>query len=364
MENGLINLINHMSVDAYRHAIICMTDYTDFSRRLQRDDVQLFSLHKREGKDLGVHLRLRRLLQSLKPDIVHTRNLATLETQFTAMLSGIRGRVHGEHGWNIGDLDGSRSKNRLMRRLARPFVGQYIALSRQQMNYLNQSVGVRSTRLTHVCNGVDVHRFTPEVQDEESPLPTGFAPPGSLVIGSVMRLQAVKAPLDLVHAFIELRQLLPEVFHRLRLVIVGDGPLYKTVAQEVTRADVADQVWLPGSRNDIPELLRAMDVFVLPSLAEGICNTVLEAMASGLPVIATDVGGNPDLVEAGKTGSLIAAGNPGAMAESLAAYLVDDERRSREGHAARQRAEQEFSMEAMVSGYMRVYDRVLHRDQK
>jgi hypothetical protein len=115
-----------------------MTDYTEFSRRIRRDDVTLHSLYKREGKDLRVHLKLRRLLQALRPDIVHTRNLATLEAQVTAAISGVRARVHGEHGWDVGDLDGSRGKNRLMRRLVRPLVGQYIALSRHQMDYLTR----------------------------------------------------------------------------------------------------------------------------------------------------------------------------------------------------------------------------------
>lgn len=118
MENGLVNLINHMPAERYRHAIVCMTRYTDFSQRIHRDDVSLHALHKREGKDLGVHRRLHRLLRSLRPAIVHTRNLATLEAQATAAAAGVRARIHGEHGWDIGDLDGARTKHRLMRRLA------------------------------------------------------------------------------------------------------------------------------------------------------------------------------------------------------------------------------------------------------
>ena len=364
MENGLVNLINHMPHDAYRHAIICMTEYTDFSQRIRRDDVALYSLHKRAGKDLGVHLRLRRLLRELQPDIVHTRNLATLEAQVTALLAGVRARVHGEHGWNVGDLDGSRGKHRLLRRVVRPLVGQYIALSQQQMTYLRQAVGVPPARLNHVCNGVDIDRFSPPPPQWLSPLPAGFAPPGTRVIGSVMRMQAVKAPEDLVQAFIELRQRLPEQFARLRLVIVGDGPRLEAVAQQLAGAGVADQAWLPGARDDIPDLLRAMDVFVLPSLAEGICNTVLEAMASGLPVLATDVGGNPDLVEPGVTGSLLPAGHPRALADALARYLADPDRCAQEGRVARTRAEEKFSLQSMVQGYMDVYAKVLGRDQR
>ncbi|HSP01409.1 MAG TPA: glycosyltransferase, partial [Thioalkalivibrio sp.] len=255
MENGLVNLINHMPPGSYRHAIICMTEYTDFSQRIHRDDVTLHGLYKREGKDLRVHLRLRRLLKALNPEIVHTRNLATLEAQITAALSGVRARVHGEHGWDVGDLNGTRGKNRLMRRLVRPLVGQYIALSRQQMDYLSDSVGVASERLSHVCNGVDTQRFSPSPPDRQSPLPEGFAPEGSLVIGAVMRMQAVKAPEDLARAFIALRDLHPEQFPHLRLVMVGDGPLRVSVFALLEAAGVAEQAWLPGARDDVPELM-------------------------------------------------------------------------------------------------------------
>ena len=359
MENGLVNLINHMPTERYRHAIVCMTGYTAFSQRIRRADVGLHALHKREGKDLGVHLRLRRLLRELRPDIVHTRNLATLEAQATAAAAGVGVRIHGEHGWDVGDLDGARTKHRLMRRLARPLVGRYIALSRHQLDYLTGQIGITADRLHHICNGVDTDRFTPAEVDAKSPWPDGFAPPGSLVIGSVMRMQAVKAPHDLVSAFLGLRDLMPALFPRLRLVLVGDGPLRDSVAERLAEAGVTDQAWLPGARDDVPALLRAMDLFILPSLAEGICNTILEAMASGLPVVATDVGGNPDLVRPGETGMLVPAATPAALAETIQTYLEDPVRRRREGQAARALAERTFSIGAMVEGYMRVYDQAL-----
>ena len=124
---------------------------------------------------------------------------------------------------------------------------------------------------------------------------------------------------------------------------------------------MAEQAWLPGSRDDVPELMRAMDLFVVPSLAEGICNTILEAMATGLPVIATEVGGNPDLVQPGVTGSLVPAADPEALAATLASYVSDPERCQREGQAARARAECDFSLAAMVRGYLQVYDKALGR---
>ncbi|MEA3643038.1 MAG: TIGR03088 family PEP-CTERM/XrtA system glycosyltransferase [Lamprobacter sp.] len=373
LENGLVNLINQMPADVYRHAIICMTDYTAFSERIQRDDIGLYALHKREGKDLGVHVRLWRLLRRLRPDIVHTRNLATLETQVTAALVGIGARVHGEHGWDVGDTDGTNLRHRRLRQLVRPFVGQYIALSRHQMGYLNDCIGVPPARLNHIYNGVDTRRFHPPAtsDDRRAMLPADFvrslltsdrslpAAPQVLIIGAVMRMQVVKAPLELARAFVHLRDLLPDAFSRLRLLLVGEGTLRDAAVDILAEAGVADQAWLPGARDDVPELMRAMDLFVVPSLAEGICNTILEAMATGLPVIATDVGGNPDLVQPGITGSLVPAADPIALAETIARYASDPERCQREGQAARARAERDFSLTAMVQGYLRVYDKAL-----
>ncbi len=362
MENGLVNLINHMPGERFRHAIICMTDYTDFRHRIQRDDVTLHALHKREGKDLRVHLRLWRLLRALRPDIVHTRNFGTLEAQATAALSGVRARVHGEHGWDVGDLDGTRSRNRRLRRLVRPLVGHYIALSQHQKGYLRDAIGVAPDRLSHIFNGVDTGRFAPRVEAAcTTPLPEGFRTPGTFVIGTVMRMQAVKAPLNLARAFVALRERMPADFPRLRLAMIGDGPLRAEVQRYLEQSGVAHQAWLPGAREDIPDCLRALDLFVLPSLAEGICNTILEAMATGLPVVATDVGGNPDLVQPGATGVLVPAGDADAIASALAGYPGDAARTASEGANARARAEADFSMEAMVTGYMAVYDRVLAR---
>lgn len=360
MENGLINLINHMPVSRFRHAIICMTDYTDFRNNIRRDDVQVYALHKRPGKDMGVHLRLWRLLRKLRPDIVHTRNLGTLETQFTAMLAGVRRRVHGEHGWDIGDTDGSNRRNQRLRRLIRPLVGEYIALSRHQVDYLSRVISVGESRLTHICNGVDTDRFHPPRAGRETPPEAGFGA-DALVIGAVMRMQAVKGPDVLLEAFLRLRERSPEARRRLRLMMIGDGPMLEALRSQVVAAGAAKDVWLPGRRSDIPALMRGMDLLVVPSHAEGICNTLLEGMATGLPVVATAVGGNPDLVADGVSGSLVSNVDAMELSVAIEAYLHEPERIGREGRAARERAERQFSLGVMVDAYMGVYERVLSR---
>jgi len=361
LENGMVNLINRIPEDRYRHAVVCMQGYSDYSRRIRHPDVRFIALDKKPGKDFGVYRRLARALRELKPDIVHTRNLSALEGQFVAAWCGVPARVHGEHGRDVFDLHGRNRKYNLLRKLARPVVHRYIALSRDLQRWLIDTVGVAPERIAQIYNGVDIGRFHPRSAPRGEFGPAGFAGSGQIVIGSVGRMAAVKDFPTLVQAFLDVLAARPELRARLRLAIIGDGVSHATCRALADQAGAADIVWLPGERADVPELMRGFDLFVLPSLGEGISNTILEAMASGLPVIATRVGGNPELVEEGITGRLIPPEDPAELAQALLDYVDDPDRLAREGAAARARVEAHFSMDAMVRGYLGVYDEVLAR---
>ena len=172
-------------------------------------------------------------------------------------------------------------------------------------------------------------------------------------------MQTVKDQPTLARAFIRALEIDPSLKERLRLVLIGDGPLRAECRQLLADAGVADLAWLPGERSDIPEIMRGLDCFVLPSLAEGISNTILEAMASGLPVIATDVGGNADLVASGLTGSIVPAADPEAMAVEIVRLASQPDAAKDMGHAGRDLVEQKFSMNAMVAAYQGTYDKLL-----
>lgn len=361
LENGVVNLLNHMPADRYRHTVICLDGYTDFRHRLQRDDVQFFALNKQPGKDFGLYGRLFRLLRELRPDLLHTRNLSTLEGQFVAAAAGVRARVHGEHGRDVFDLHGKNFKYNLLRKLARPLVSQYIAVSKDLANWLEHTVGADPQHITQIYNGVDSVRFHPR-RKERTPIgPDGFMSGNTLLIGSVGRMAEVKDYPNLVRAFLRLLELAPEARARARLVILGEGAARAACLDLLKQANAEHLAWLPGSRDDIADLMRQFDVFVLPSLGEGISNTILEAMACGLPVVATSVGGNSELVDAGLTGTLVPPADPEAMAQALLTYFEDNALVRSHGAAGRAKIEAQFSMEAMVRGYMGVYDAVLER---
>jgi len=178
-------------------------------------------------------------------------------------------------------------------------------------------------------------------------------------MGTIGRMQDVKDQLTLARAFIHLMRTMPNASERLRLVMVGDGPLLEAARALLASAGVARYTWLPGRRNDVPRMMRALDLFVLPSLAEGISNTILEAMASGVPVVATAVGGNAELVEAGTTGTLVPPADPVGMAAAIRAYVESPELCRRHGEEGRRAVDRKFGMDAMVSAYMGLYDAML-----
>jgi sugar transferase (PEP-CTERM/EpsH1 system associated) len=357
LENGVVNLVNHLPSSAYRHAIIALTEVTEFRHRILRDDVTFVAMNKRPGHGYALYPRVYELLRKMGPAIVHTRNLAALEMAVPAWAAGAAVRLHGEHGWDVGDLQGSNRRHRLARRLYRPFVSHYVALSRDLHRYLRHDIGVPERRITRIHNGVDTRRFHPALPRnpiEGSP----FNDPTLWLVGSVGRMAAVKDPVTLARAFVRMRAIDVSA-SRARLIMVGEGPLRSAVREVLAAAGQDDAVWLPGERGDVPAVLRGLDCYVLPSLAEGISNTVLEAMASGLPVIATAVGGNAELVEDGRTGHLVPAADPEALAHRMLQMANEPAVARAAGAAGRMRVEHHFSIQAMIARYQGLYDRLL-----
>lgn len=356
LENGVVNLINHLPENAYRHAVVALTEVTDFAQRIRRDDVRCIALGKRPGQTWWLYPKLLRLLRELRPAIVHTRNLAALEVQPAAWLAGVPVRIHGEHGRDVGDFDGSNRTFQRVRRFYRPFVQHYVALSRDLQRYLVDKVHVPADRVTQVYNGVDTRRFHPAADGPAVVEGCPFVPHRHWLVGTVGRMQTVKDQPTLARAFVRALELRPALRERLRLVLVGDGPLLAECRAVLIRAGLAELAWLPGERADVPAVMRGLHAFALPSLAEGISNTILEAMASSLPVLATDVGGNAELVERGTTGLLVPPSDVDAMAQGLIALADDPARAAAMGRAGRAAAEARFSLEAMVAAYQKVYD--------
>jgi sugar transferase (PEP-CTERM/EpsH1 system associated) len=360
LENGVVNLINRLPARSWRHMVLSLTEIdSSFASRIVRDDVHLAALRKGPGHAFPLYPRLFRLFRELRPAIVHTRNLAALEASAPAWAAAVPARVHGEHGRDVNDLYGSSVRYQWIRRAFSPFVTRYVALSPDLERYLRERVGLAANRIEQIYNGVDTTRFRPRPAGKAQIEGCPFNGADHWLVGTVGRMEAVKDQTNLARAFVRAVRMHPEARKRMRLILVGDGALKPRVEAILEEARVRDLAWLPGERADVSVLLQSIDCFVLPSLAEGVSNTILEAMASALPVIATRVGANNELVEDGLTGRLVPAAESDALARAIVAYFDDPSMARRHGRSGRQLVERRFSLESMVEQYDYLYTELL-----
>jgi sugar transferase (PEP-CTERM/EpsH1 system associated) len=347
MENGVVNLLGALPRED-RHTVVTMTALGPLVERLP-EGVTCHCIGKRPGIDLGAMLRLAALLRRLRPSIVHSRNWGAFDAVPAARLAGVSAVIHGEHGREAADPEGLDPRRRRLRRAFAPLVTRFVTVSFDLRQWLLTTIRLPAAKLVTIHNGVDVGRFAGG--DRQASRRALRLPAHAVVVGTVGRLDPVKDHVGLLRAFSVLRSDQPAA----ELVIVGDGPCRGELERAIQELGLTGHVHLLGMRQDVPRLLRAFDTFVLPSLAEGISNTVLEAMATGLPVVATRVGGNPELVEHGVTGALVPAGNPLVLAAALRCYVEDAALREAHGEAARRRVLQHFTLERMAQGYQDLY---------
>lgn len=360
LETLLAECINRMPSDRYRHAVVCLTGFTDFAKAITAPGVEIYALEKPPGLALQIHLKLWKLLRRLRPAILHSYNLAAVEYSCTAMLAGVPVRVHAEHGRDAGDPNGTNKKHRFLRRVVTPFIDTYIAVSRDLQQWLQGFIGVPSHKSRFIPNGVDTDRFRPQIAG--TTVLSSQWPTGCFVIGTVGRAQDIKNHHGLIDAFLRLRNMLgEEEASRLRLAIVGDGPLLPSIRERVSKERLDDVVWLPGARTDIADIMRSFSVFVLPSLAEGTPVTILEAMATGLPIVATRVGGIPEVVKHDVHGLLVPPKDADALAQALLSYFRNPELSRIHGMAGRAAVEHQSSVKAMVASYLELYDALRHK---
>lgn len=351
LENVIVQLINRLPADRFEHVVLSLTTISDFRDRVTQPHVRFIALEKPPGHAVPLYPRIWRLLRELRPDVLHTCNFAALELVPLGWLARVPLRLHAEHGWDAHDRNGKNLRHQRVRRFYRPFVSHFVGVSKEIDNYLGSAIRVSAPRRSLIANGVDTAQFSPAVGVRQAVPGCPFEPGKHWLIGTVGRLQTVKNQPLLARAFVRLVQQRPQAADRLRLVVVGEGPLRGEIESILSAAGLPHLAWLPGARNDVPAVLRMLDVFVLPSQAEGTSCTLQEAMAIGLPVVATAVGGNPELVQQGHTGLLVPSDDEAALADALASLWDAPELARDMGQAGRELALRTLGLDAMVAEY-------------
>lgn len=346
LENVAVRLVKHLEPLADQ-AVVTPGGTGPIAERLP-GGVRIFPLGEAHRPDRWNAVRMARLFRKIRPDIVHTRNWTCIDAIVGARLAGVPVVIHGEHGREATDPEGRNPRRRQVRRVLAPFVTEFVTVSRDLGRWLVEQVRVPARKVRTIYNGVDTMRFAPgnrAAARRALALPEDWS-----VAGTVGRLDPVKDQAGLIRAFAQTPN-----NGKSALVIVGDGPSRPELEAVIAELRLGDRVRLLGERDDVPLVLQSLDVFVLPSIGEGISNAVLEAMSTGLAVVATRVGGNVELVREGVTGCLIEPRRTEALAQALTAYLGEPARAREHGVAGRQRAVGEFGLERMLSAYEALY---------
>lgn len=296
---------------------------------------------KRPGRDVVLFAELAALFRRRRADVVHTHNpQPLLFSSLPARASGAA-LVHTKHGVNPDN------RRRLaMRRVAGRLVSAFVAVSEPTAEVARAGGECARARLHVVPNGIDLDRFRPDAEARRAVREELGIPEDAFVVGTVGRLYVEKG-----HEFL-IRSLAPVLGDRFHLVITGEGPERDNLTAQVAALAHPRSVHLTGNRRDVPRVLAALDVFTLTSKSEGLPLVIPEAMAAGLPVVATAVGGVPQVIDAGETGWLVAYGDDAALRERMCALDADRDRARRCGAVARERALGRHSSRRMVDDYL------------
>lgn len=343
MEKNVVKLVNALDPLRVRSAICSCTPADDLKHEV-REGVPVHELNRRAGNDIRFVATLARLLRAERPHVLHTHGWGTLvEGYVAARLSGVPRLVHGEHGTTTTGKTNLFIQRAIWRRCDR-----VLSVSRTLADRMASETGFDRARITVIPNGLDVARFQPAYGVNVASVKQ---PDGAVTIGTVGRLVPVKDHTMLLQGLATLR----DRGVGFRAVLVGDGPLRGELVERVAELRLDAVVTFAGHRPDVENCLHDMDLFVLTSKSEGLSNTIMEAMAAGLPVVATAVGGNPELVEHGVTGVLVPPGDSSALTDALESLATDSSRRRSMGAAGGVRVRVSYDLTRMLNAYEALY---------
>src|SRR5258705_374824 len=355
MEVGVIKLVNRQDPKTFRSILCCLQVAMEDALPLVNPDTPVVVLGKKRGIDFTLFTKLVALFRKERPHIVHSHNWATLlYVVVAAKIARVPVIIHGEHGYE----EQAAIERRLgSKRLLARHVSRLTTVSSNIERILIEQWRVPPERVTYIPNGIDLNRFPPGLNPEPLRREFGFTSEHR-VITSIGRFVPVKDFPLLIRSFASVHRRHPEA--RLLLIGAGHPTALRLLAESL---GVGSAVLLPGTRGDVPNLLNLTDIYVNSSSFEGMSNTILEAMASSRPVVATDVGGNHELVREGETGFLVPSGDEAALANRLTRLLDDATLRAAMGADARKVASRDHPIARTVDRYNAMYVECMIRGQ-
>lgn len=344
-EQVVIRLAAALDRSRFEPFVCCLNEPGKFAPQAERAGIEVLAFHKRHAVDPPVVARLADTFRRRSVDVVHTHLWgANLWGRIAARLARVGRVVITEHSLD----DWKRGHHFFIDRRLASSAHELIAVSQQVRDfYERHSVGLGRWRV--IYNGVDTTR--PVARGRGESYRALGIPEDSPVVGMLGRIVAAKAP----EVFLEAIAIAARRVPALRALVIGDGPLRGDAEKHSRRLGIAERTLFTGVREDVPELLAGMDVLAFSSTREGLSIAMLEAMAAGVPVVATNVGGNPELIESGVSGELVPVGDAQALATNIVEIVLDKRRSERLRANARRRVEDHFSLATMAASHEALY---------
>jgi glycosyltransferase involved in cell wall biosynthesis len=348
-ERVICNIVENTDPSRYDVSIICIdSPVGPFGIQLRNQGYQVTAFNRVPGFDFRLVLKMRKHILQNHIEVLHCH-------QYSPYVYGVLGAaftgcrvIFTEHGRHYPDV---RRPKRILANPILSLLTEYInAISAATRKALIEYENFPGDRIDVVYNGIDDIQFKLEGHDklrQEVHLPEN-----GYILGTVARLDAIKNQKMMIKALKRLHDDFPEAC----LLIVGDGPERRSLEEFAARQQVSSRVVFTGFREDAYLFYRIMDVLLLTSFSEGTSMTLLEAMAHGIPCVATDVGGNPEIVIDGKTGFLVPSEDDQTLAERISLLAKDQDLRKRMGNAGRDRFEAQFTVTKMVRAYQAMYE--------
>lgn len=332
-------------------AVCCLDEAGQWGEAFAREGGRLVALHRPPGFQPGLSRRLRKVAGDFRAEVLHCHHYSPfVYGQMAAVLAGGLPVIYTEHG-RLNDHAPSRKRRLVNPWLCRLSFGNYAVSEDLRLHMVAE--GFAGDRIGVIYNGIRIGSL-PTVEHRAVARKSLGLPDDAMVIGAVGRIDPVKNLAMLCEAFAAAaRRMQPQEVY---LVIVGHGPELAATTERVAANALQDRVLFTGYRSDVEAILPAFDIYVNTSVHEGVSLTILEAMAAGLPVVATAVGGTPEVVADGETGVLVPSRDVSACADAFVSLGRSRETRNKMGRAGRARVEARFGSERMVDAYFGLYE--------
>ena len=353
LEKRLAVLLNKMDRDVFSHSVCVFNDNYEAKQYVENEKVRYFTLKKGRGNDLALIFKLRALFAKEKPDIIRTYNWGGVDGIIAACLIGKPVLIHSEHGFNLDEIKIKKRRRIYARKLLLNRADKVIVVGKVSKDWLVNDVRIEKGKVVYIPNGCDLSEFSPQVNDGARTR-LGIEK-DDFVIGSVGALKGLKDQETLIRAFGEAS----EGFNNMKLLLVGDGPQRDYLGTLARDLKIEEKVIFAGFMDKVAAAYQCMDIFALPSLSENCPNVILEAMATGLPIIATDVGDIRNMVGGERGGILTGVQDVHATKDAISSFFNNPEIRRKKGEFVRRRAEELFSIETMVEAYEKLFNEVL-----